>query len=1098
MTPGPSTEEAKRQPPIAIRLPRQFVLDGKIAENVVRQLRRDEVPLSTAATSYSRDGIRGQLLTWGQNTSTLIVPRTVEVPPGINEVLRTPNGAIPIDGLSPDTSRARTFWVSPAPRDLIDIEDDEWDQLASSIRDSWQGRFFFRQERRHDGTTGLRPPQIGALHATLAHWTVSEEAATIVMPTGTGKTETMLALLASQRLERLLVVVPTSPLREQIATKFLTFGLLRKLGVLSEGATYPVVGVLEHVPSSSRSAEAFLRCCNVVVATMQVVNGCPEEIRRVLVDQCSHLFVDEAHHIPADTWSDFHRRFSSKPIVQFTATPYRNDGKLVGGQVIFDYPLQKVQEDGYFKPITLRSVWALNSADEVIANAALTQLATDLDNGRDHIVMARTSDIKRATAVHEIYQRLAPEHNPLLIHSRLRPTARNHAIQQLRARDSRVAVCVNMLGEGFDLPQLKIAAMHDVHRSLPITLQFIGRFTRTHDESIGDATAIANLADVHVEESVRTLFAEDSDWNAVIRRLGTDATRRHVERIEFAATFTDLPTEVPFQNLLPKMSTAVFRTAADRWTPDALTSVVPERMLLARPSVSHEHNVAWFVTREAEPIPWGRAKELENVIWHLYVLYWDRERQLLFINSSNKASLHEDLAEAVIETATLIKGEQVYRAMAGIKRLIPSNLGLRHVISKNVSHTSLFGLDVANGLDLVRTQNKTKSYLFGRGYEAGSRATIGCSAKGRIWANAVAGDISEWVAWCRHIGAKLLDEEVVLDDIFRNFVIPIPVVERPPLVPLAIEWPAEFLERSEEAIDVKVGEEIAPFYEVGLEVTEHNREGPIKFRVTTLQAAADYELTFTQPRPTYAPTGDEAIIVIGSKEVPLSQCFRQTPPKIRFERDTYIENDQLLQVPVGTRERFPRDGIVVWDWNGVDIRKESQKDTKRADSIQRRVIERLLEQDYDVVFDDDDSGEAADVVALRTNGDLFVAHLYHCKFSGEAKPGGRVADLYPVCGQAQKSIRWREDLEHFLEHLKLREAKREEAGRPSRFERGDYRTLQDIRRRWSLLGIEFKVFIVQPGLSQASASAEQLDLLAATKLLLDETFVIDFEVIGSA
>ena len=36
---------------------------------------------------------------------------------------------------------------------------------------------------------GLRLPQIGAIHAIHAHWSVSHEPATIVMPTGTGKTE---------------------------------------------------------------------------------------------------------------------------------------------------------------------------------------------------------------------------------------------------------------------------------------------------------------------------------------------------------------------------------------------------------------------------------------------------------------------------------------------------------------------------------------------------------------------------------------------------------------------------------------------------------------------------------------------------------------------------------------------------------------------------------------------------------------------------------------------------------------------------------------------------------------------------------------------
>jgi reverse gyrase len=61
------------------------------------------------------------------------------------------------------------------------------------------------------------------------------------MPTGTGKTETMLALNARQRFDRLLVVVPTDALREQIAAKFETFGVLKAQSCLDASALFPVV-----------------------------------------------------------------------------------------------------------------------------------------------------------------------------------------------------------------------------------------------------------------------------------------------------------------------------------------------------------------------------------------------------------------------------------------------------------------------------------------------------------------------------------------------------------------------------------------------------------------------------------------------------------------------------------------------------------------------------------------------------------------------------------------------------------------------------------------------------------------------------------------
>ena len=50
----------------------------------------------------------------------------------------------------------------------------------------------------------LRKPQIGALYAIKSHFTVSNDEATIVMPTGTGKTETMLSYIVSEKIEKVL------------------------------------------------------------------------------------------------------------------------------------------------------------------------------------------------------------------------------------------------------------------------------------------------------------------------------------------------------------------------------------------------------------------------------------------------------------------------------------------------------------------------------------------------------------------------------------------------------------------------------------------------------------------------------------------------------------------------------------------------------------------------------------------------------------------------------------------------------------------------------------------------------------------------------
>ena len=83
---------------------------------------------------------------------------------------------------------------------------------------SFRGAFRLVASAPEDGEKVSRRPQLGAVHSVLGYWTSSHaQPATVVMPTGTEKTETMLALLGAARIPKLLVVVPSDALRTQIA-----------------------------------------------------------------------------------------------------------------------------------------------------------------------------------------------------------------------------------------------------------------------------------------------------------------------------------------------------------------------------------------------------------------------------------------------------------------------------------------------------------------------------------------------------------------------------------------------------------------------------------------------------------------------------------------------------------------------------------------------------------------------------------------------------------------------------------------------------------------------------------------------------------------
>ena len=67
---------------------------------------------------------------------------------------------------------------------------------------SWVEAILMREATQN--VAGLRSAQLGALCSIKAHWTTSKYPATIVMPTGTGKTETMMATIVLEKIKRTL------------------------------------------------------------------------------------------------------------------------------------------------------------------------------------------------------------------------------------------------------------------------------------------------------------------------------------------------------------------------------------------------------------------------------------------------------------------------------------------------------------------------------------------------------------------------------------------------------------------------------------------------------------------------------------------------------------------------------------------------------------------------------------------------------------------------------------------------------------------------------------------------------------------------------
>ena len=914
------------------------------------------------------------------------------------------------------------------------------------------------------------------------------------MPTGTGKTETMLALFIQQRIERLLVLVPTDALRDQLGRKFESYGVLPELGLVWPQAKRPIVGQVKHAFRTEESAVTFAQAANVIVATPAALRASDDPIRHAFIATFSHLFVDEAHHVAANSWSSIRDQFADRKVVQFTATPFREDGKPLKGRIIYAFPLREAQRQKYFSPINYISIADAAEQDRAIASKATSVLKADLQAGFDHLLMARVNSIRRAEELAPLYRKLEPDLRLVLVHSRLTGEQRADAFASIKERKVRIVVCVDMLGEGFDLPELKVAAIHDAHSSLGVTLQFIGRFARGK-AGLGSATVVVGRPDGAFDTRLYDLYQEDADWNKVISDLSERAVASEKELDDFNGSFSKGLERLSILNLHPKMSAVVYHTNASQWRPSG-AQVAMRGAIVGDVSVSNQFRVAWFVAKAAGPVSWGRAPEFTNVAYELYVAHWDEEHQLLFINSSNTDSYHEVLAEKLCgESAKRITGETVYRTMSGIARLVPTNVGVLDSRSHARRFAMFSGANVSTGFPQAEEVTKTQTNIFALGFEQGDRTSVGASLKGRIWSYRVAYHVRDWVKWCRHIGGKLLDDSIDLNFVLRSFIRPIPLEERPDLVALAIEWPWELYQSMSEELRLARGDAECALVDIELTVTDFGTRGPIQFDVVTPTWSAPYQATFSNKGVAYAARGDEVVSVKRRQDaVPLSEFLTEWGLLFHMEKDALIANHMLLK-PNRTLAPFNRENIVALDWTGIDFRIESQGLSRNPKSIQFRVIQHLLKDtSWRIVIDDDRSYEAGDIVAIADTEKEVRVLIVHCKFASQGKVAAVIEDLYEVCGQAQKSSHWGRDFRLLFEHLARRQKK---LPSPGGFARGSMKDLNRLIDRVRMLLTTYSVAIAQPGLSKSKVSPAQLELLGSSEVYLHETYAAQFQVFSS-
>lgn len=1074
-----------------IRLPELNIIerkDGNIIKQVLDTVTEAEVIVESPLILQTKDGEK-----------ILVSRKGNKIDKGYKYVIQTSRKPTK-ERLEAEEFRLR--WIKH-PKKRVKLNKDR-------VVASWMNKFNIIEEDLSRNINGLRNPQVGALYSVLSHWKSSDDRATVVLPTGTGKTETMLSLMVHEKCETLLVSVPSDSLRDQVANKFNYLGLLKEFGLLKDTAEYPIVGVLKKKFSKEEDLVSMLQTCNVVITTMSILSGYNEQMKKLFNKHCTHYFVDEAHHVMAPSWENFVDSFDENKVVQFTATPFRNDGKRLKGKIIFNYPLLKAQEEGYFKKINFNPIFEYDprSVDYELCKCGVELLENDIKDGFNHVLMARCNTTSRAKEVFEYYS--AYKHlQPVIIYNNLPKREKDEAIRKLINLETKIVVCVDMLGEGFDLPNLKIAVFHDVRQSLPITLQVAGRFTRTkYDEVLGEASFVVNLADVTVKDELEDLYSFDSDWNELLANKSGLKIKEEVDFKDFMNGFDRVNNGIPIQNLKPALSAVVYNNKQNKWNYRGFENFIDiKKDDIVEYRVNPENKVIVVIRGRKTDIKWGNVKEIQDLTWDLLVIYQSDTLGLLFINSTDKSTLYSKLAKHITDdTGSIISRTNVFKAFYNIKRIRLQNVGLKEFLGRNIRFRMSVGADVEEALSIEEKKRGQKAFVVGTGYENGNKINLGCSYKGRIWTHLV-GDVKKLIEWCENIGSKLNKADIDGNIILKETLIPEYVSEFPETEVHYIDWDEVAYELNEKNAVINYGFAGSFLDEVEIEFVEKIDESNIMF---DLAINDDLKIRYKYILYEENEIDNYRIELVDKKYITATITYKKTKrnlleylndyvPVIWFVDGSSLTGNEYVKLS-SVITPYDKDRIIGWNWSDVDIKKEAQGVMpKITDSIQYKVIQDLKKKDYDIIYDDDGKGEIADIVTLKETDEFILIELYHLKYSRGGSVNRQISNLYEVCGQVQKSVHWKhKDSKLFFDHLIRRKTKRKNESVCSRFEVGD----EEVLKKLSLIAkkklpVKIAEFLVQPGISQRTISDDQLTLLAVTDNFMKEFGGMELIVIGS-
>lgn len=928
-------------------------------------------------------------------------------------------------------------------------------------------------EKKHK--IGLRNAQVGAIHAIASFFTLKRDSgAIVVLPTGTGKTAVLQIAPYFLHSSKVLVITPSAMVRNQIYDDYKKLKTLKRINVFQSTFTGPNLYELTKEISSEAEIDETLKDSDVIVATEKcALSLSTTSWAKKNIDLVE---VDEGHHDAAQTWISIRSNLESAKYILYTATPFRLDQKEIEGEFIYTYSMSQAFADGVFGKIDFIPIDDLGDKDIALAKKANEVFEEDKKNNLDHFVMVRTNSKISAKKLEDIYRKNTSLKLRVVDSSMLVKDV-NDCIEDLKAGKLSGVICVDMLGEGFDFPNLKIAVVHEPQKSLASLLQFIGRFTRISKASkIGDAKLIAPRDDVLKIEN-QSFFSSDEGWQQLVMNVYDAAIKKSANSQKLVSELKKDHTYVGKINISPRTirlnkHVKIFKAAAFN-----VKNNFPKKCQINQDVYRHElRNIVLGISAVNETPLWLNGDYKINLNYELYLVYFmllnkKNNSGLLFIYSSRQSNaLYASIANAFCSKDVYpLPQNEIHRILGDLEDFRIFNSGMLNRYGKNgESYRIMSGANVANSISLDTGRMFSAGHVFCHAKEKGTTGTgetIGYSSGGKVW-SAQRVKLAEFVDWCDNLGKKINNAKISIET-KTNFD-RLPKAEKISGYKQNIYFldfshktyasPVTLYDDQNNKIGLIVDGELE--LEKNANVADVTKSQKFFYKINSFSE----EITVNE-FGVYKVSSKKIFVKIAGEKISLEDYFNENPI-IFYHADgsTTVGDCCYKTVPVGTR--FAEKNIQTIDWNayGTSLNIEDSKSARCAKngivSVQDALEKELLKDPkYKYVFFDHGSGEIADFITLHDDKNEKVISLFHVKATKAKTCNKSVNDAYEVVGQAVKSTRWVESTDNLKAKAAQRNKKSHFIGKKGQY--GDF--IKELEESQNVF--TYQICIVQPSLS---------------------------------